>query len=167
MFRPTIILTADACRARMFRVHDDDSPSRVPQLVEVSSLMIGSWVPPSARMQRLTRNALPSSHRPSVGQPATDARDHTDDNSEAFIEEEARRRFAKQVAETLQDLAQSPCRVVACTTHTMLKLLSDAVERNCRHAHVAWLNAEFTRLSPRQLAETLIAKGHLSPSPRN
>lgn len=154
MFRPTIILTADASRARMFRVNDEDSPSRVPQLVEVSSL-----VHPEARMQGVDRYADANSH----GQSAMGAGYHDYDDHRDAHEEEARRRFAKQVAETLQDLAQSPCQVVACATHAMLKPLTDAVERNCRNANVAWLNAEYTQLTPHQLAETLVQKGHLTP----
>jgi hypothetical protein len=152
MFRPTFVLTADSARARMFRV-DAESSTRVPELIEVSNL-----IHPEARVAEGRRY---SDSMTLGGRSVAKGSYHGYDDHREEHEIEERRRFAKQVALTLEDLAQSPCHVVGCSSHTMHRHLADAVERSCRKAHVEWHMAEYTQLSPDQLAETLVAAGHL------
>jgi Protein required for attachment to host cells len=150
MFRPTFVLTADAARARMFRV-DGENANGVPQLIEVSNL-----IQPEARMKEADRHSdsMPTGHKNGLGYQGFD--DHRDEH-----EKELRRRFAKEVASTLGDLAQTPCTVVACAAHTMYRPLVEAVEKTCRQADVEWHMAEYTQLSAHELAKLLSDRGHL------
>lgn len=152
MFRPTFVLTADSARARMFRV-DGESSTDGPQLIEVSNL-----IHPEARIPESQRH---SDSMTRGGKSGTGASYHTYDDHREDHEVEERRRFAKQVALTLDDLSPSACHVVACSSHTMHEHLADAIERCCRKAHVEWHTAEYTQLSPLQLAEVLVETGHL------
>ncbi len=152
MFRPIFVLTADSARARMFRV-DAESSTWVPELIEVSNL-----IHPEARIVEGQRY---SDSMTLGGRSAAKTNYHTYDDNREEHEIEERRRFAKQVALTLEDLAESACHVVGCSSHTMHQHLADAVERSCRKAHVEWHMAEYTQLSPHQLAEALVEAGHL------
>jgi hypothetical protein len=136
----------------MFRV-DAESSTWVPELIEVSNL-----IHPEARIVEGRRYSDSTTFGSRYAGQAS--RDTHDDHHEEHELEECRR-FAKQVALTLEDLAQSPCHVVGCSSYTMHQHLADAVERSCRKAHVEWHMAEYTRLSPHQLAEALVEAGHL------
>lgn len=150
MASPTFVLTVDAARARIFRI-EGDSPRGVPQLVEAASL-----VHPEAR--------VPESERYSDSNPRSGMGGggyHTFDDHRRDHELEERRRFAKHIAASLDDLVQLPCRVVACSTHTMHSVLEEAMKRGCKKAQIVWHTAEHTRLTPHELAVALVELGHL------
>lgn len=150
MPKPTYVITADSARARLFRIEGVD-PRGVPKLVEVSSL-----VHPEAR--------IPQSQRFTDSKPDSfpaGSHHHTFDDHRDAHEDEDRRRFARHVAVTLNDLLQVPCETIVFTTHAMQAPLREAMERLCPRAHVGLHTGEHTRSSPHELGETIQAAGLL------
>jgi hypothetical protein len=150
MSKPTFVIAVDSARARLYRVEELETRG-TPLLVEVSSL-----VHPEAR--------IPQSQRFSDSNPnsfSAGSHRHTFDDHRDAHEDEDRRRFAKQIATTLNDVAQLPCETIVCSTHAMRSSLAEALERSCRRAHVTLHTAEYTQLSPHELSETLLGQGWL------
>jgi hypothetical protein len=154
----SLIIVADAARARIFRIVEGHSARAPVELQEIQSL-----VHPEARVKENERYAgsfAAGVRAGKVGQTYA-----LDDHRGAHDLEE-RRRFARQVAvrsaQLVRELSGNPVIVVA--THAVHSLLSSALLAELpREVHLRSELGEFTERPPHELLAHLEARGVFSP----
>jgi hypothetical protein len=150
----SLIVVADAARARLFRTITGRSPRAAVELVELDSL-----VHPEARLREGERYAgsFPSGVRPGkVGSS------HGLDDHRSAHDAEDRRRFVHEIAAATADRVREwqGNRVIVVATHPMHAPLSDELERALpREVYVRREIGELTELSPSELLNALEARG--------
>jgi protein required for attachment to host cells len=152
----TLIVVADAARARLFRMERTDAPRAPIQLREAESL-----VHPEARVKESERH---NGSVPTAVRPGKAGHGHTLGDHRGAHELEQRRRFAKTIAQTIASSVkqheQNP--VITLTTHAMHALLSSELERGLpREILVRSEVGEFSELTPSELLEELKERGAL------
>jgi len=150
----TLIIVADAARARIFRTVAGRSPRSAIELVELDGL-----VHPEARLRESARYA--GSFPAGVRSGKVGSSHGLDDHRSAHDAED-RRRFVRHIAMTaaqrLQEIDGN--RVIVVATHALHALLSDELERELpREAYVRREIGEYTEVSPSDLLNTLEARG--------
>ena len=154
----TLIVVADAARARLFQVATTDSPRAPIALREVDTL-----VHPESRIKEVDRysGSFPAGVRTGkVGQGHT-----MDDHREAHDTEE-RRRFAKAVAQKVTQVTRESSNnpVIVVATHALHSLLMGELERDLpREILVRSDVGELSELPPHQLLTDLEARGLFRP----
>jgi protein required for attachment to host cells len=145
-----LILVVDSARARLFRVEQRSAPRAPVALSEVESL-----VHPEARVKEGERHpgSFPAGVRPGKGGSG-----HALDDHRGAHETEERRRFARQVAQTVaRTVKEGSCNpVIVMATHAMHALLAAEFERELpREVYVRSEIGEFSELTPSELLEEL------------
>jgi hypothetical protein len=154
----SLIVVADAARARIFRTMPGRTEREPVELVELDSL-----VHPEGRLRESDRYAgsFPAGVRPGkVG-----SRHALDDHRSAHDAED-RRRFVRQIAVTTAQRVHEwgANRVIAVATHTLHAPLSDELERELpREVYLRRELGEFTESSPSELLSALDGRGVFQP----
>jgi protein required for attachment to host cells len=154
----TLIVVADAARARIFRTVSGRNERAPLELDELDSL-----VHPEARLRESERYAgsFPAGVRPGkVGSG------HGLDDHRSAHDAEDRRRFARQIAErTAQRVYEyAGNRVIVVATHALHAPLRSELERELPpEAYVRWELGELTERSPTELLSALEARGAFRP----
>lgn len=150
----TLVIVADAARARIFRTLPGRTARAAVELVELDGL-----VHPEARLREGDRYAgsFPSGVRSGkVGSS------HGLDDHRSAHDAEDRRRFVRQIAKTaaqrLQEIAAN--RVIVVATQALHATLAAELERELPpEAYVRTEIGEYTKRSPSELLERLEARG--------
>jgi len=150
----TLVIVADAARARFFRVAQTEQPRAPFTLVEIEDL-----VHPEARIKESDRHSgsFPAGVRSSMQGSAHGLNDHRQAH-----EGEERHRFAKSLAgvtaRVVNEHSLNPVIVVA--THSMHALALNELERQLpKNVYVRAEVGEFTEHSPSQLFAELSQRG--------
>lgn len=155
MNQNSLIIAADAARARLFRLRASSAPRAPVELVEVASL-----VRPEARIKEGDRfdDSAPLGGR-SLAAHGHGLDDHREDH-----EAEALRRFAKQIAEVVSSVAREhECNpIISAATHTISRALSTELSRRVpKNVYLRTELGELTELSPSELLRELRERGVL------
>lgn len=150
----TLVIAADAARARIFRTVPGRNPRAAIELVELDGL-----VHPEARLRESERYA---GSFPSGVRPGKSGSSHGLDDNRSAHDGEDLRRFVRQIAELaaqrLQEIDGN--RVIVTATHALHAMLSSELERGLpREAYVRREIGEFTALSPSDLLNALEERG--------
>ena len=150
----TLIVVADAARARLFRLAKTDAPRAPLVLQEAESL-----VHPEARIKEGDRH----SGSPSVAHAGISGQGgHVLDDHRSAHEAEERRRFAKAICHAVARsvMQHDHPAVLLFSTHTLQALLVGELERELPKAvRVHSEIGEFSELSPSALLEEVERRG--------
>jgi protein required for attachment to host cells len=156
----TLVVIADAARARLFRIATSDHPRANVQLREAESL-----VNPEARVKEVDRHSGSYPAAAHTGQLGRPGQGHTlNDHREAHAKE-AKRRFAKSIARAIVETAaqgsNNPVLVVA--THALHASLMNELARELpNHIYVRSDVAELSEMPPSALLPELEKRGLLA-----
>jgi protein required for attachment to host cells len=150
----TLVIVADAARARFFRVAKTEQPRASFTLLEVEDL-----VHPEARIKESDRHSgsFPAGVRSSMQGSSHTLNDHREAH-----EGEERHRFAKSVAGATARIAgeHSLNPVIVVATHSMRALVLNELERQLpKSVYVRSELGEFTEHSPAELFDELSQRG--------
>ena len=154
----SLIVVADAARARIFRTVPGRTARAAVELVELDSL-----VHPEARLREGDRYA--GSFAAGVRSGKVGSSHGLDDHRSAHDAED-RRRFVRQIAVTTGQRVHEwgASRVIVVATHVLHAPLSDELERELpREVYVRRELGELTELSPSELLSALEARGVFRP----
>jgi hypothetical protein len=157
----TLVVIADAARARLFRIAPSEHPRADHQLQEAESL-----VNPRARVKEVERHSgsFPAgAHTGKLGRPG---QGHTLDDHREDHANEDRRRFAKSIAQSVAGEvvrgANNPVLVVA--THALHAPLMHELARELpATVYVRSEIGELTELTPSALMPELEKRGLFTP----
>lgn len=157
MNRNTLIVVADAARARLFRFARTDAP-RAPVVLEESE----SLVHPEARIKEGDRH----SGSPSVAHAGMSGQGgHALDDHRSAHEAEERRRFAKAICHSVARsvMQHDHPAVLLLSTHALQATLAGELERELPKAvRVHSEIGEFSELSPSALLEEVQRRAAVS-----
>jgi hypothetical protein len=154
----SLIVVADAARARVFRPVLGRTERAPFELVELDSL-----VHPEARLREGERYA--GSFAAGV-RPGKVGSSHGLDDHRSAHDAEDRRRFVRQIAATTAQRVNEwgANRVIVAATHAVHALLSDELERELpREVYLRREIGEFTESSPSELLGALESRGVFRP----
>jgi hypothetical protein len=154
----TLVVVADAARARILRTVPSQAPRAAVELVELDGL-----VHPEARLSEGDRY---SGSSPSGVRSGTVGSSHGLDDHRSAHDAEDRRRFVRRVAESVAQRREETAanRIIVVATHTVHAVLSDELERALpRSAYVRREIGEYTEMSPTELLDVLEARGVFRP----
>ncbi len=154
----TLVVVADSARARLFRMEQTDAPRAPIRLREAESL-----VHPEARVKEADRHA---GSNPGAVRSGKTGHVHTLDDHRGAHEGEERRRFAKNIAQTVSRSvkANSHNPVIAVTTHALHSVLQTELERELpKEVYLRSEIAELSELTPSELLEELHDRGVFEP----
>jgi protein required for attachment to host cells len=150
----TLVLVADAARARIFRSLPDESHKFTLRELEV-------LVHPIARVPERQRYSAASSFAGNAGSG------HTFGEQRENNDLEERRRFAKTVAVAVERIASEHLvkHLLVVATHSMQALLLHDLERTqARKLDLVRCTAEMSELSPQELRAALVERNLLPGS---
>jgi protein required for attachment to host cells len=154
----TLVIVADAARARLLRVVETEEPRARFALREE-----GSLVHPVARIKESERysDSFPGGARASRNGSA-----HTFDDHRLAHDAEERRRFARSIAEVAAHLVneQALNPVIVTATHAMHSVLMGELSQVLpKHVYVRSELGELSEHSPAQLLHDLTERGLFRP----
>ena len=154
----SLIVVADAARARIFRTVPGRSPRHAVELVELDTL-----VRPEARLRESERysGSFPAGVRAGKVGSSHALNDHRSEH-----DAEDRRRFVRQLAvATAQHVRECAIsRVIVVATHVVHAPLGDELGRTIApEVYVRREVGELTELSPNELLEALEERGVFRP----